>query len=233
MFSVITYFRARYEYKKFNLLKTNTRYHHIIAIKDHVVNIFLYQISDKYILFDAGLDIFNVKKQFDILGVNPDNVIAVFLTHTDIDHRASISLFQNAIVYISEEEEIMLNWKISRSFLVKNKLSRTYKTIKNNETLVINDTKIKAIVTPGHTIGSTCFLVNKKYLFTGDAVFIHKNNINPYNRLFNMNTNMSNESLSKLTKIKNIDILFTAHYGVSENVNELFSSWNNKNIKDA
>jgi glyoxylase-like metal-dependent hydrolase (beta-lactamase superfamily II) len=205
----------------------------VIAIKDHVVNIFLFQLGDKYILFDAGFDIFNVKKQLEIIGVDPKDVIAVFLTHTDVDHRASISLFSNANVYISEEEEIMLNWKINRTIFVKNRLSRTYKTIKNNERLTINGVNIQAIVTPGHTIGSTCYLVNSKYLFTGDAVFIHKNTINPYNRLFNMNTHMSNDSLSKITKIKDIDFLCTAHYGVSENVNELFSEWNKKNQIDA
>jgi glyoxylase-like metal-dependent hydrolase (beta-lactamase superfamily II) len=199
IFSAITFLRARYEYKKFNLLRTNTRIKSVIAIKDHVVNIFLFKVDDKYLLFDAGFDIINVKKQLGIVGVNAVDVIAVFLTHTDIDHRASISLFSNATVYISEEEEIMLNWNIHRTIFVKNRLSRTYKTMKNHETLTIKGTKIQAIVTPGHTIGSTCYLVNNKYLFTGDAVFIHKNSINPYNRLFNMNTHMSNDSLSKIT----------------------------------
>jgi glyoxylase-like metal-dependent hydrolase (beta-lactamase superfamily II) len=35
-----------------------------------------------------------------------------------------------------------------------------------------NGPEIKVIHTPGHTPGSTCFLIDKKYLITGDTVFI-------------------------------------------------------------
>ena len=48
-------------------------------------------------------------------------------------------------------------------------------TFTNGEEKVLNGIKVKALLTPGHTRGSVCYLITAKdggrYLFTGDTLF--------------------------------------------------------------
>jgi glyoxylase-like metal-dependent hydrolase (beta-lactamase superfamily II) len=47
-----------------------------------------------------------------------------------------------------------------------------YKHIHDGDEYQIGDTTIKAIYSPGHTIGSTSFIIDDQYLLTGDILFI-------------------------------------------------------------
>ena len=49
-----------------------------------------------------------------------------------------------------------------------------YKSLEDGENVIIGNTTINihAIYSPGHTIGSTSFVVDEKYLMTGDILFI-------------------------------------------------------------
>lgn len=47
-----------------------------------------------------------------------------------------------------------------------------YEPIKDGKKLVIGSTTLEAVYSPGHTIGSTSFLVDDQYLLTGDILFI-------------------------------------------------------------
>jgi glyoxylase-like metal-dependent hydrolase (beta-lactamase superfamily II) len=44
--------------------------------------------------------------------------------------------------------------------------------LKDNEVLEAGTLNVRVIHTPGHTPGSTCFIINGKYLISGDTVFI-------------------------------------------------------------
>ncbi len=80
------------------------------------VSTFLVKIDDQYILFDAGLGAFGgqLQKRLAALGVNPDNIGLVYLTHFHVDHIAGlvtkddagndVKVFKNAAVYAGKVE---------------------------------------------------------------------------------------------------------------------------------
>lgn len=80
------------------------------------VSTFLVKIDDQYILFDAGLGAFGgqLQKRLATLGVNPDNIGLVYLTHFHVDHIAGlvakdeagndVKVFKNAAVYAGKVE---------------------------------------------------------------------------------------------------------------------------------
>jgi len=47
-----------------------------------------------------------------------------------------------------------------------------YEPVSDGDTYSCGGVEVKAIHTPGHTMGSTCYLVDNKYLLSGDTVFI-------------------------------------------------------------
>ena len=47
-----------------------------------------------------------------------------------------------------------------------------YKPLKDGDEFTVGKTTVKAIYSPGHTIGSTSFVIDDQYLLTGDILFI-------------------------------------------------------------
>lgn len=90
-------------------------------------------------------------------------VDCILLTHSHNDHvnlvESLVELY-NCKVYISKIE------KEYYSYRVKNLMCFDDKT-----EIHLNNIKVQAIITPGHTKGSTCYLVNNNILFTGDTLF--------------------------------------------------------------
>jgi len=94
-----------------------------------------------------------------------NNIIlkAVLLTHSHFDHTNLANKFSkvyNVPVYMSQIEIDFFN------FNCKNLVG-----ILHLETLHLSNIKIQNISTPGHTIGSSSFLIDN-HLFTGDSIFI-------------------------------------------------------------
>ncbi len=69
----------------------------VYAIKDEFVNMYLVGDSDRYIAIDAGKDLSVVQNELSKLGVDPEQVEAVLLTHTDMDHVAALPLFRKIV----------------------------------------------------------------------------------------------------------------------------------------
>ncbi|WP_273128439.1 MBL fold metallo-hydrolase [Bacillus weihaiensis] len=53
-----------------------------------------------------------------------------------------------------------------------NEVTFNYEEINNGDEFTVGQTTIKAIYSPGHTIGSTSFIIDDQYLLTGDILFI-------------------------------------------------------------
>ena len=80
------------------------------------VSTFLAKVDGQYILFDAGLGAFGgqMMKRFEALGVNPDSIGLIYLTHFHADHIAGliakdesgndVKAFKNAAVYAGKVE---------------------------------------------------------------------------------------------------------------------------------
>lgn len=88
------------------------------------------------------------------------NVSAVLLTHTHPDHWADYDLVKNATgapVLCSPAEVIMPAVKIDRP-------------IADGDEIAVGGGTIRALHTPGHTPGSTCYLTGR-ILLSGDVLF--------------------------------------------------------------
>jgi glyoxylase-like metal-dependent hydrolase (beta-lactamase superfamily II) len=70
----------------------------IFAVQDDFTNFFLIQHGDKYIAIDTGNDPEIVRQELSKLSIGHDRVDAVFLTHSDFDHVASVGDFVQASV---------------------------------------------------------------------------------------------------------------------------------------
>lgn len=197
----------------------------IYTIKDSTVNMFLIKVQDKYIAIDAGNNSANIEKNMGLLKIDPDKIIAVFLTHTDADHVKGLKLFKNTKVYISKEEEQMISGKIRRFFFFKNKLDHDYGFIGDGQVISLFDLKIKGILIPGHTAGAMAYLVNGKYLFTGDTISLRSGKADMFYPKLSVNTEVHRRSIRKLAGLQGIKYIFTGHHGFSDNFRETFLDW--------
>ena len=132
--------------------------------KDDVFKNYTYIIGDNLtneaVIIDPAWEINRIK---DIVRIKKYSVRGILLTHSHFDH-------------------IDLANSLSREFSCDNYINRTeFETTKlflNNANLFESDVnlqifsvKIETIYTPGHTAGSTCYLIDDN-LFTGDTLFI-------------------------------------------------------------
>ena len=208
--------KAKSEIKQLSPVETKEIVSNIFSVMDSFVNLYLIKDSSQYIAIDAGNDIETISRELKKLNIDPDKIVALLLTHTDGDHVAAIKLFRNAKVYFSCQEEQLLNGKKSRFFIFGNKIdTKAYTLIDDQQVIHIGNTKIKGILTPGHTAGSMCYLINDKYLFTGDALSLKNGKIDRFNEFFNVDTKTAIASMANLTAIPEAEYIFTAHYGYS------------------
>ncbi|WP_461204908.1 MBL fold metallo-hydrolase [Clostridium sp. DL1XJH146] len=200
----------------FNIVPTGRIFQDVYAIRSIFVNYYVMKTSEGYIAFDSGIFTPIVAEQkLKKISVAPDEIKYLFLTHTDYDHTGGVKLFKNAKVYISKAEEQMINGKKSRLLGIKyNRLKVEYTTIEDDEEIIIGDIKIKGILTPGHTPGSMCYLVNDRYIFAGDTMLLSKGEIKHFGRLQNMDTKTQIKSLEKIEKLEGLEIICTGHGGI-------------------
>lgn len=219
--------RMNYELKKMRPDDTKELVEGIYAIKDDTyINMHLIKVTGGYIAIDAAQHEDVVEREMAKFNIDPQMVRAVLLTHSDYDHVGAIKLFENATVYISAAEEQMINGKTARAaFIHKNKLNSSYTLITDNQVLNVTGLKVQGILTPGHTPGSMSYLIDDKYLFTGDTLSLKNKKAEISSEFFNMDTTAVKKSIAKLAAIPGIEYIFTAHFGHTDNAPEAFKSW--------
>ncbi len=218
--------KASSEAKKMSPTETGQITDSVYAIKDSFVNIYIIKSGNGYIAIDGGNTIEGIKEGLIKLNISPDNVVAILLTHTDEDHVNAISLFPKALIYISKQEEQMVTGKKSRFLFFKNsKLDRPYNVLDDNQVINLLNLNIKGILVSGHTPGSMCYLINDKYLFTGDALSLKAGKVSGFNEFFNMDTKTALQSMKKLINIENAEYIFTAHHGFTNSYKEAVKDW--------
>ena len=80
-------------------------------------------------------------------------------------------------MYIGEIENRYLTVRVRRKViyhlykLPKVTIRNDKRLLKDGETLYIGDIKIKCFLVPGHTWGHMVYLIDGKYLFTGDTLW--------------------------------------------------------------
>ncbi len=193
---------------------TNTE---VLAVKDRMGTMYAIQSDEGYILIDAGSDVKALEKTLQQENISTEIVKSIFLTHSDADHVAAVSLFLNASVYMSEDELQMVNGEIKQG---KNNSNSILNSIGLNNIMLLEDEQevtigehtIKGIKAPGHTTGSMAYLVDKDYLFTGDCFRVSNNKLltHPFTR----DEQLSEVSIRRLYDIiGSTKLTFTTHYG--------------------
>lgn len=194
----------------------------IYAVQDRYVTLFLIKTGTQYIAIDAGIHSEKVHQELKKLAIDPQDIMAVFLTHSDSDHTGGLDLFKNAVIYLPAKEEQMINGQTFRLLFLKNRFNHRYTTLEDNQTIYISGLTIKGISTPGHTPGSMCYRVNDAYLFTGDTMSLENGKVKLFNAIFNMDSQIQQISHKKLADIPGIEAIFTAHYGFTNKVQTAF-----------
>lgn len=199
---------------KFTPVETGKVVDDIFVIGDDYANCFIIQDGAQYIVIDCGIDKANVAAQMKKLGINPQDVTAVFLTHTDGDHVGALGLFDRAKLYMSKAEEQMINGKKAKFLWFGNSLSRTdYILLEDRQTVQTGNLKIEGILAPGHTGGMMAYLINDKYLFTGDILSLEDGKIAPIPTFFDMDSKQAAKSMEIIRHIPAAEYIFTAHWG--------------------
>lgn len=120
----------------------------------------------------------NGKELFEKLTEAGLEVKAILLTHGHFDHIMGVNELKEAAgvkVYASKYEEELCN---SAQLNCSDQIGRPYTvkvdaTLDDGEEIDIAGIKVKLIYTPGHTIGSSCYLFEEdKILIAGDTLFL-------------------------------------------------------------
>lgn len=187
----------------------------VYCIKDWYVNAYLFKGNSGYILVDAGFNKKNFNLELKKLNVNPEEIKTVLLTHTDADHIGALGLFKNPTIYMHKDEEQMINGTTGKTKLFKtNWKFGGYKLLNDHDTLNIDGLKIIILHTPGHTPGSSCFILGNDYLLTGDNLELKDGKYMHFIEMFNMNTPEQIESLKRLPDPSLFRYILTGHHGI-------------------
>lgn len=166
-----------------------------------LIGCFAYLIkgNDEYVLVDCGIediDVVNRTKSSkddwkrgetdgDILwnlervGVSPESIKKIFVTHTHYDHFSGIVNFPNAKIYMSAKEYDFLHQEEHphRKYLDEAVSFLESKKQKGDLCLMgdlYEDGSVKCKVIGGHTPGSILVYIGN-FLFTGDVVYLLEN----------------------------------------------------------
>jgi hydroxyacylglutathione hydrolase len=225
VFLGIRIYEVKTEIGKMTPVETKEIVDGVYSVKDSKVNLFLVKGASRYIAFDSGSNPERIRTELQKLNIDPADVTAVFLTHGDSDHTGGLPIFQNAKVYLGAEEEQMVDGRKARFFMFKNKLARKHELLNDNETVETDSVKVTAILTPGHTPGSMCYLVDGRWLFTGDTMRLTSGRVDIFSRTINMDSGRQLESLKKLAGLTGVRMIFTAHFGVTDSFEKAFEGF--------
>ncbi|MEQ3345930.1 MBL fold metallo-hydrolase [Peptoniphilus senegalensis] len=135
-----------------------------------------------FVLFDENKDAFVVDPGassdiiIEAIEKNNLNIKYILLTHGHFDHVGAVAGLKkkfNAPVYLHKNDKNFLeNPKEVResAFGIQIESANVDVFVKEGDEIPFSDAYIKVIETPGHTIGSVCYLF-KNYLFAGDTLF--------------------------------------------------------------
>ena len=154
----------------------------VACVREWVANIFFYRKGNTTIMIDAGYNYDRLAEKMDWLGIDPQSIRHILITHQDTDHVGAVEadspgLFRSAKLYIGEIENRYLTGEVRRKVIYH--LYKLPQVAINNEKVLLHDgetfeiggIKIECFLVPGHTWGHMVYLIDDKYLFTGDTLW--------------------------------------------------------------
>lgn len=138
-----------------------------------VFRVYLIKTENRLILADAGCetmpgfvmtDFIGPVKALNNIGISPDEITDLIITHAHHDHIECAKYFKNAALYIQKDE-----YEAGKGYLTENLNIRTF----DEEMQVCNG--IKAVKIGGHSKGSSIVEITdsgKKYIIAGDECYM-------------------------------------------------------------
>lgn len=200
------------------LLDTGPVFGPIQAVRDGFMNLYVLKAAGGLICFDAGWRPAMVARGFGALGLNPRDVVAVFLTHLHWDHARSTSFFHNAEVFVGKHE-------IPAEVPKWLKPVRRLTGVTEGQMLSAAGISVRVLETPGHTPGSVSYLAGERFLFSGDVIRLRQGEAFPFPFWFNRDSRALARSVRKLAGLNGIECLMTAHNGFTTDVAHAFRRW--------
>ena len=166
----------------FKPLNTGWIDEHVACVREWAANIFFYRKDGTTIMIDAGYNYERLEEKMGWLGIDPRSIRHILITHQDTDHVGAVEadspgLFRNAALYIGETENRYLTGETRRRViyhlykLPQVTINNEKVLLKDGEVLYIDGVRVEGFLVPGHTWGHMVYLINNKYLFTGDTIW--------------------------------------------------------------
>ena len=166
----------------FKPLNTGWIDEHVACVREWVANIFFYRRGDTTIMIDAGYNYERLAEKMSWLGIRPQEIGGILVTHQDTDHVGAVEadspgLFRDAALYVGEIENRYLTGEVRRRVIYH--LYKLPQVTINNKKVLLHDgqvleiggVKVECFLVPGHTWGHMVYLIDDKYLFTGDTIW--------------------------------------------------------------
>jgi len=148
------------------------RLYHLSTGPLRVNSYFLVNDKNEAIVIDSGENYKRIKQTEEEYGFI---IKAVLLTHAHFDHAGNAKKLQDdgAKIYVSKKDapKLLNDDNLSRDFGRNFDYLTADFTFEDNDQLEVCGIKIKVLITPGHTDGSACFIVDNM-IFTGDTLFL-------------------------------------------------------------
>ena len=155
---------------------------HVACVREWVANIFFYRKGDTVLMIDAGYNYDRLGEKMRWLGLDPAQIRHILITHQDTDHVGAVEadspgLFREATLYIGETENRYLTGETRRR-VIHHMYCLPQVTIRNEKVLLkdgqvfeIDGIRVECLLVPGHTWGHMVYLIDGRYLFTGDTIW--------------------------------------------------------------
>lgn len=191
-----------------------------------------YLITDKESKKSAIIDPGGISSKLDKeVELNNLSVEYILLTHGHFDHIRKVARYKNKtnakILINHKEKDFPLDPNLNLSCKFAHMLIEPFDIdilLNNEETIKLGSSIIKILHTPGHTVGSSCFLIDN-CIFTGDTLM--KQSIGRTDFATGSSKDMV-KSLAKLLSLKNNFIIYPGHGDIStlafEKSNNLYLS---------
>ena len=222
----------------FKPLNTGWIDENVACVREWVANIFFYRRGETTIMIDAGYNYDRLAEKMGWLEIDAKSIRHILITHQDTDHVGAVEadglgLFKKAKLYIGEIENRYLTGEVRRRVmhrlykLPQVTINNKKQLLKDGETFKIGNIKIHAFLVPGHTWGHMVYLIDDKYLFTGDTIWFGADGGYSFSSALAESNKLAVRSLGileqKLKKMCVKPLFITGHTGFTDNFEFAFA----------
>jgi len=218
----------------FKPLNTGWIDEHVACVREYVANVFFYVKGETTVMIDAGYNYPRLKEKMTWLGIQPENIQNILITHQDTDHVGAVEedsdgLFRDAKLYIGDIENRYLTGEKRRKVcyglyrLPLVKINNRKVLVHDGQVFMIDGIRVECFLVPGHTWGHMVYLIDDAYLFTGDTIWFGADGGKSFINMLAESNSLSIRSLKTLEeklRARNLHLkIITGHTGWTDDIN--------------